>query len=235
MRPLTSPTVAALAALLTASAISSSAIGSARLENEPSGPSAAPVPVEDYPIYNQVIVTKFLTSQTSVVLIDKLTANRLQPAGPPVSHTYFEDNPIFNNTLPEELVSDFVMKNVLPSSLEAEFNLGVRYRLVSGDDERQEVVAAQPVRWIPSGVRCLPESCPLSTRRIEQGGPETVGRLVLSRVAYARNLALVYAAEERRDGTGGGFFVLLERVPAGWTIVDTEVLWVSRREVPAQE
>src|SRR5688572_23626015 len=74
--------------------------GSVESDPENSGRRPAPVRVADYPIYDRVIMTKFLTAHTGLVVIQKLTANRLQPEGPPVSRAYFEDNPVFNNALP---------------------------------------------------------------------------------------------------------------------------------------
>jgi hypothetical protein len=187
--------------------------GSVESDPENSGRPPAPVPVEDYPIYDRVIMTKFLTAHTGLVVIQKLTANRLQPEGPPVSRAYFEDNPVFNNALPAALITDFLLKNVQPSSLEGRFNFGVRYRLVSGDSNGPEVAAAIPVQLA-----------------VPDAAPATVGRVLFSRVGYARNLALVYVAEERRDGTGGGLLILLGREATAWTILDTEVLWMAQRD-----
>jgi hypothetical protein len=182
--------------------------------NEPQ----TPVPVEDYPIYDRVITTKYLTSHTRLVLITKVTVNRLQPEAPPVSRAYFQENPVFERALPAELITDFVLKNVQPSRVEDRFNFGVRYRLVSPDfREQDEVFAARPVQALPY-----------------DGGPTTLGRLLVSRVGHAHDLALVYVAEERRDGTGGGLLVLLRREADAWTILETEVLWQAQREAPSQ-
>jgi hypothetical protein len=55
-------------------------------------------------------------------------------------------------------------------------------------------------------------------------------QLEFSRVAYERNenLALVYVGNYRSDGTGAGFFMVLQPQPSGWEIQDTEVVWTMR-------
>jgi hypothetical protein len=183
--------------------------------------SNPPVPLDEYPVYNQVIDSKFLTSQTKLVLIEKLTATGLEPAGPPPSRAYFEKHHFFDGNLDASLVTDFLLKTTAPSRLEPRFNFGVSYRLVSGDDrERPEVAAALPVQFVP------PESA-----------PQTVGRLFLSRVGFSqkRDRAMVYVAEDRPDGTGGGLLILLQRRGQEWSILDTEVLWTARPQGPQEE
>jgi hypothetical protein len=183
--------------------------------------SYPPVPIDEYPVYNQVIDAKFLTSQTTLVLIDKLTVTGLEPDGPPPSRTYFEQNRFFDGKLDSSLVTDFLLKTTAPSRLEPRFNFGVSYRLVSGEDpEQPEVAAALPVQFAP------PPSA-----------PHTVGRLLLSRVAFSqrREKALVYAAEDRPDGTGGGLLIFLQRRGQEWSILDTEVLWTARPDAPPGE
>lgn len=54
---------------------------------------AEPVPPEEYSLYDQVIQTKFLTSRTSLVMIERLTVTRLGPEerNPP-DRAYFDEN-----------------------------------------------------------------------------------------------------------------------------------------------
>ena len=60
--------------------------------------------------------------------------------------------------------------------------------------------------------------------------PEPRLLLEFSRVAFApkEGHALVYVGQYRPDGTGAGFFVVLQRQAAGWEIQDTEVVWTMR-------
>lgn len=48
-----------------------------------------PIPVEDYAIYDRVIEAKFLTSQTNVVLVNRLTVSSLIPQGQPPTLDFF--------------------------------------------------------------------------------------------------------------------------------------------------
>jgi len=98
-----------------------------------------PVPIEDYAIYDRVVMDKFLTSQTKLVLIERLTVTRLGPEWPPTSQTLFEDNSFFEGRLPRDLVRDFIVENRRPSRLEARFNFGVGYRFITEEGLEPEV------------------------------------------------------------------------------------------------
>jgi len=56
--------------------------------------------------------------------------------------------------------------------------------------------------------------------------------LEFSRVGFNRreDQALIYVGDNRPDGSGAGMLVLLHRRGRVWTIVNTEVLWIARRE-----
>jgi hypothetical protein len=187
-------------------------------------PEAKPEPVsaEEYAIFARVIETKFLTSQTETVLIGRLTVTKLGPNDQDVpSRAYFSGRQLFAGLMAPELATDFILRNGRPSRLEPRFTLAVRYRFVSGDGlvEEPEVSLAP----IPALFQ--------STRPV-QGAPPTVGVLKFARVGFAqrRDQALVYVEEERQDGTGAGMMMLLQWTSGGWEFLDTEVLWIARRE-----
>jgi len=180
------------------------------------------VPLEDYALYDQVVTSKFLTSQTKLVLIQRLTVSRLYPDQEGLTTVgLFDERDLFDRRLPPDLVWEFVFKNRQPAQLSARFNFGVRYRFVGPEGtEEPEVARAIPATWPPVG---LMQDLSL------------LGRLVFSRVAYTPRLdqALVYVEQHRPDGTGAGFLVWLSRQAAAWSIIDTEVLWSIRAPVGA--
>lgn len=177
-----------------------------------------PVPQEEYPIYDRVIQTKFLTSQTALVVIKRFTVTRLgpDPEEKPPTRADFEARGFFNGLLQRDLVTDFILKIHRPYRLEPRFNFGVAYRLVSEEGGEAEVsLAPIPVEFSPPGY-----------------AESTIGVLEFSRVGFnrRRDQALVYVGNTRPDGTGGGFLVLLGRYGPDWTVLDTEVLWVARHD-----
>jgi hypothetical protein len=171
------------------------------------------VPSEDYAIYDRIIQAKFLTSDTTLVLIRQLTATRLGPEEIPFRRQFFEENQFFEGTLPSSLIEEFLSGARRPSRLQPKLNVGVRYRLVS--DFNADIEEAGLVLR-PAG------------RTVDGAEPRI--RLEVSRVAYApkQHLALVYVGHYRSDGTGAGFFIVLQAQPSGWDIQDTEVVWMMR-------
>lgn len=188
---------------------------------ESSEQSLEPVPARDYPVYDRVVQDKFLNSQTALVVIDRVTVTRLYPeAKEPPSLAFFRENDFFDGKLRSDLVGDFILKSSRPFRLEARFNFGVRYRFMSGGelDEPEVSLAPIPTRFLRAGVTQAPRP--------------VIGKLGFSRVAFTQRAdqALVYIADDRLDGTGAGFLVWLRRLGQGWEILDTEVLWVARRD-----
>ena len=175
------------------------------------------VPVKDYPLYDRVVTSKFLTSETGLVLIERLTVSRLYPDQEvPTTIGLFEENELFDGRLPPDLVREFVFKNRQPARMGAHFNFGLPYRFVSPQGtEEPEVSLALPALWPPVSLT---------------QDPSLLGRLVFSRVAYTlrSDQALLYVEQHRPDGTGAGFLVWLGRQAAAWAIIDTEVLWSIR-------
>lgn len=171
------------------------------------------VPSEDYAIYDRIIQAKFLTSDTTLVLIRRLTATRIGPEEVPFRREFFDENQFFDGTLPPSLIAEFLACTRRPSRLQPKLNFGVRYRLVSdfNADIEETRLVLRPAAWTAVGV----------DPRI---------RLEVSRVAYApkENLALVYVGNYRSDGTGAGFFIVLRPQQSGWQIQDTEIVWMMR-------
>jgi len=184
----------------------------------------AVVPVEDYALYDRVVTSKFLTSETRLVLIERQTVSRLYPdQEAPTTIALFDERDLFDHRLPPDLVREFVFKNRQPARLSAQFNFGVRYRFVAPEGtEEPEVSLAVPTASRSAGL----------TQDLS-----TLGRLVFSRVAYTprSDQALLYVEQHRPDGTGAGFLVWFGRQAAAWSIIDTEVLWSIRAPEEAAE
>lgn len=177
------------------------------------------VPLEDYAFYDQVITKKFLTSDTRMVVLERMTVSRLLPdRDGSLSIAFFREQGYFGGELPEELVRDFVGANREPSRLEGRFRFGVRYRFVSGNAiEEPEVASAVAVKhdW----------TMPV------QAAP-MLDRLAFSRVGRTlrNDQALLYVENPRPDGTGAGFLVWFRRQGGEWSIFDTEVVWTVRSQ-----
>ena len=182
------------------------------------GETPDPVPAEEYPFYDLIVQSKFLTSDTTLVLIERLTVARAEKSEREyLSREFLDEQQVLQGQLPAALLDDFLGKLKTPSRLDAKFGFGVRYRFVgNGLPEESEVsLAPVPVASVP---------------RLARGAPQTVGVLQFSRVGFAprEDQALVYVEENRPDGTGGGFLVWFHRRGKVWTITDTEVLWIAR-------
>ncbi len=192
----------------------SSALGAA----DRAGEQTAAVPAEEYPFYDLIVQSKFLTSHTTLVIIERLTVTRLeQHEREYLSREFLDDQRVLQGRLPAALLDDFLFKLSAPARLDARFGFGVRYRFVrDGVPEEPEVsLAPVPVAWAPRPV---------------QEAPQTVGILQFSRVGFTprEEQALVYVEENRPDGTGGGFLVWFHRRGKVWAITDTDVLWMAR-------
>ncbi len=174
----------------------------------------AVIPAEDYAFYDQVVTSKFLTSVTRLVVIERMTRFRLAPdqeESPTVES--FREGGYFGDELPLELIRGFILLSRQPSRLTGQFHFGVGYRFVTGGTiEEPEVSLARPVT--------------VSFARPVQA-PSVLECLAFSRVA--RNLrndqALLYAEILRPNGTGAGFLFWFVRRGRDWTILDTEVVW----------
>jgi len=180
---------------------------------------SAPIPVEDYALYDQIITKKFLTSETRLVILERMTAARLIPnQDEPLTMARVQEQAYFDGELPAELIRDFVAVNRTPARLEGRFHFGVRYRFVSGDGtEEPEVRSAVPARDGPAH----------SVQAVS-----AIDRLAFSRVGRTLrdDHALVFVEQLRPDGTGAGFLVWFRRRGVDWSIYDTEVVWTVHEQ-----
>jgi hypothetical protein len=158
------------------------------------------IPAEDYALFDQVVTSKFLTSATQLVVIERMTRLRLSPdqEGPTMIGV-FQERGYFDGELPADLIREFISANRQASRLEGRFHLAVGYRFATEDIiEEPEVSLARPVT--------------VAYARPVQA-PSVLDRLAFSRVA--RNLrndhALLYVEILRPDGTGAGFLVWCRR------------------------
>lgn len=185
------------------------------------GEQPAAVPAEEYPLYDLVVRDKFLTSRTTMVVIERLTVALVKKDERDyLSRESLEEQEVFENQLPPVLLDDFLFKLKAPSRLDGKFNFGVPYRFVRDGVPEEPEVSLAPI--------------PAANRRRIQAPRSTIGLLRFSRVGFTRreDQALVYVEEERLDGTGGGFLVWLNRRGKVWTIIDTEVLWMAQSGEP---
>ncbi len=183
------------------------------------------VPADDYPFYDLAVDAKFLTSQTRLIILERMTTTRLHPdqlLAPTVA--WLAEQGWFDGRLPQDLIRDFVVRNQHPSRLDARFAFGVRYRFVSGDGLPET----------EAGLSVIPASLPVQDL---EGELDTVDRLAFSRVGRTMrgDQALLYVANPRRDGSGAGFLLWLQRRQAVWEVKDTEVVWVAQIERSSAE
>lgn len=188
---------------------------------EPAPPLSDTVLQEEYQIYNEVVRSKFLTTRTVLVVIERLTTNRLLPPDPErpelTTRALFETQAWFDFRLPPELIADFLVTNHKPVRLASRFAFGVpyRFRSSSGDPESDAFVPSEELSVRPVGL-------------IQDA--QSIDRLSFSRVGFAprREQALVYVANDRPDGSGAGFLIWLQSRESSWHILDTEVVWTAR-------
>jgi hypothetical protein len=172
------------------------------------------ISVEDYGLYDQVVTSKFLTSATQLVVIERMTRLRFSPDQEEAATIgAFQEQRYFDGELPVDLIREFTAVNQHPSRLERRFHFGVGYRFATGDTlEEPEVSLARPV----TVAHATPAQAPL-----------VLDRLAFSRMARSlrNDHALLYVEILRPDGTGAGFFVWCRRQGQRWTLFDTEVIW----------
>jgi hypothetical protein len=182
------------------------------------------IPAEDYALYDQVVTSKFLTSATRLVVIERMTRLRFSPDQEgPATIGAFQEQGYFDGELPADLIREFISVNRQPSRLEGRFHFGVGYRFATGDAiEEPEVSLARPVR--------AARARPVQT-------PPVLDRLAFSRVARSLrdDQAVLYVETLRPDGTGAGFLVWFRRQGRSWTLFDTEVAWTIQAQIEPEE
>ncbi len=181
-------------------------------------------PAEDYALYDQVVTSKFLTSATQLVVIERMTRLRLSPDQEgPSSLGAFREQEYFGSTLPADLIREFISLNRQPSRLEGKFHFAVSYRFATeGRLEEPEVFLARPIT--------VAHARPVQA-------PSILDRLAFSRVARSlrNDHALLYVEVLRLDGSGAGFLVWSRRQGQRWTLFDTEVAWTIQPQLESEE
>jgi hypothetical protein len=210
------------------------------------------IPVEDYALYDQVVTSKFLTSATQLVVIERTTQFRLSPDQEgPTTIGAFQEQGYFNGELPADLSREFTAINRQPSRLEGRFHFGVGYRFATGDKLEGPEVSLSPYGWglapfffAPVPVRGATGQAPSQTlepvpwacaRPVQ--APSVLDRVAFSRVARSlrNDHALLYVEVLRPDGSGAGFLVWFRRHGRSWTLFDTEVAWtIQIRRAPEE-
>ena len=182
------------------------------------------IPAEDYALYNQVVTSKFLTSATRLVVIERMTRLRLSPDEEgPTTIEAIQEQEYFDGELPPDLIREFRKVNRQASRLEGRFHFGVGYRFATGDRIEEPEVS---LPWPATVARARPIHA-----------PPVLDRLAFSRVARSlRNEhALMYVEALRPDGTGAGFLVWCRRQGRSWTLFDTEVVWTIQSQIEPEE
>ncbi|HJR78358.1 MAG TPA: hypothetical protein VJ805_15365, partial [Nitrospiraceae bacterium] len=206
--------------LLVGSAVLRTGPARAAESNEPRAPAVA---ADDYPVYDQVVRSKFLTTGTTLVIIERMTTTQMLPESPVLpTVALFEERAFFDSRLPRDLIMDFLFKNQRPSRLGNLFMFGVPYRFISGDGEPESEARRAVPPWWKRPVRLVQDAL-------------TIDRLAFSRVGFSSRLdqALVYVANDRPDGSGAGFLVWLRTQGREWEIFDTEIVWTARSDPQA--
>jgi hypothetical protein len=194
---------------------------------------AAPelVSSEEYPVYDRIVESKFLTDETRLVMINRMTVTRLGQEEERDNRRFLEENEVFEGRIEPALLENFLEKLGRSALLERRFNFGAAYRLISpGDpDDLDTSIMLHPAGFSQRDLRRCPPAC-----RRPESADYTGGMLTLefSRVAFtsSRTRALVYVGHYRADGSGAGFLFLLHPNGRGWTVSDTEVIWVVRAD-----
>ncbi|RPH80940.1 MAG: hypothetical protein EHM80_03905 [Nitrospiraceae bacterium] len=182
------------------------------------------ISADDYALYDQVVTSKFLTSATQLVVIERMTRLRLSPDQEgPTTVGAFQEEGYFDGELPTDLIREFISVNRHASRLEGRFHFAVGYRFATeGRLEEPEVSLARPV--MVAGLMPIQ-------------APPVLDRLAFSRVA--RNLrndhALLYVETLRPDGTGAGFLVWCRREGHRWTLFETDIVWTVQVQGEAEE
>lgn len=210
------------------------------------------IPAEDYALYDQVVMSKFLTSATQSVVIERMTRLRLSPDQDGATTIgAFHEQEYVGSKLPADLIREFIAVNRHPSRLERQFHFAVGYRFATGGSIEEPEVSLTPYIgglapffFAPVPVRGAAGQAPPQTsepvpwaRARSIQAPSVLNRLAFSRVARSlrNDHALLYVDVLRPDGTGAGFLVWCRRQGRSWALFDTEVAWTILSQVEPEE
>jgi hypothetical protein len=208
---------------------------------------AEAIPAEDYTLYDQVVTSKFLTSATQLIIIERMTSFRFSPNQEgPTTIEVFQEKEYFEGELPADLIREFVFVNRQPSRLERQFHVGVAYRFTTGNHIEEPEVSLPPYDWGQApvlfargigGQAPTKTSEPVPSAATQIQAPLVLDRLAFSRVARNRShdQALLSVETLRPDGTGAGFLLWCRRQGQRWAVFDTEVIWTIQAQEETEE
>jgi len=188
---------------------------------EPSAPKPGQVPEEDYPLYDLVVRTKYLRSDTALVLVERMTMTRREKDEREyLRREFFDEQGIFDGRLPAELLASFFAGLKTQARLESRFTFGTQVKFFHDGVPEEAEVSLAPIL--------------VSFKRPAQRAPHAIGVLRFSRIGYTakEDQALLLVEEDRPDGSGGGLLIWLRRQGLVWRIAETEVLWTARTTEP---
>ena len=199
------------------------------------------IPAEDYALYDQVVTSKFLTSATQSVVIERMTRLRLSPDQEGATTIgAFHEQEYFGSKLPADLIREFIAVNRQASRLERQFHFAVGYRFATEGRLEEPEVSFPQYGW---GLRVAGQAPPQTSEPVPWArarpiqAPSVLNRLAFSRVARGlrNDHALLYVDVLRPDGTGAGFLVWCRRQGRSWTLFDTEVAWTIQPQLEPEE
>ena len=199
------------------------------------------IPAEDYALYDQVVTSKFLTSATQSVVIERMTRLRLSPDQDGATTIgAFREQEYFGSKLPADLIREFIAVNRQPIRLERLFHFAVSYRFATEGRLEEPEVSLPPYGW---GLAVAGQAPPQTSEPVLLAharsiqAPSVLNRLAFSRVARSlrNDQALLYVDVLRPDGTGAGFLVWCRRQGRSWVLFDTEVAWTIQAQLESEE
>ena len=96
------------------------------------------IPAEDYALYDQVVTSKFLTSATQLVVIERMTRLRLSPDQEgPTTIGAFQEQGYFDGELPADLIREFSLGQPATKPARRTISLWCRLPVRHGGHDRR--------------------------------------------------------------------------------------------------
>jgi hypothetical protein len=168
-----------------------------------STPSAEAIEKEEQAIYSF-----FLPRTGSPVLILEETSADISSDNADQSIDYIKSD---LEGVSKQTLNSFLERNVQPTQLSTDMDLGVEYTLLSTDDLHR--IASQP-NW---------------GKLLEEEYPGAHGYTIFSRVGFNNSLdqALIYVGSVGGPLMGSGSYFLMEKQNGEWTMKDQIEAWIS--------
>lgn len=167
-------------------------------------PTEGAVLLEEYPVLDAVL-NSMATGDIKMLVIGEHT----------VSFGGESDSAAIAERLniPLDVVQDYAAKNKTEATIEERFTVNVDYALL-GDDDFDHIFSAEDNGgW----------------DRFYRKYPKSAGYIQVSRPGFnaEKTLALVYVGNQRNWLSGGGEYVVLEKVDGVWKVKTRDTIWVS--------